>query len=145
MAALPQNFERDFFRALNSVVEPAVRRGILSSRIAPTSLMVLESVGYISGQPRRTPLFSNRIGRFRLISTVRGERSFWVKNLKKQPRIRYFIGGKEREAEALVIAPGFESVAVDELPLYLKPLISAMRSLSERGWAFAFLVPPQAA
>ena len=41
-----QRLERNFFRALNSVVEPAVRRGLGSPRLAPSTLIVLESTGY---------------------------------------------------------------------------------------------------
>ena len=141
MKKLPQQFERDFFRALNSVVEPAVRRGLLSNRIAPSSLIVLESTGYLSGKSRRTPLLSNRIGRYRLISTVRGERSFWVKNLQAQPQVQYFIGGQERSSEALVIGPQFTSQALEELPAYLSPLTAALKKLAQRGWAFALLSP----
>ena len=78
--------ERNFFRRLNSVVEPAVRRGIASSRLTPASLIVLETTGFKSGKQRRTPLWSIGLGRYRIVSTVRGDRSFWIRNLQKEPK-----------------------------------------------------------
>ena len=73
-------FEQKVFRNLNSVVEPAVRRGFGSPTRAPAGLIVLETVGFKSGTTRRTPLWSLRLGRYRVVSTARGNRSFWVKN-----------------------------------------------------------------
>ncbi|MEM1110639.1 MAG: nitroreductase/quinone reductase family protein [Pseudomonadota bacterium] len=144
MASLRSRLERDFFRTLNSVVEPAVRTGLLSSRLTPTTLIVLESTGFKSGQARRTPLFANRVGGpYFLISTVRGERSFWVKNLKAQPQVQFFIGGQERPAEAVVMANDYSSELTRELPNYLLPLVALLERLAQRGWAFALLAPRQ--
>ena len=58
-----QKLEREFFRMLNRVVEPAVRRGIGSPRFVPGGLILLESVGFKSafrpsprsGPPRPVP------------------------------------------------------------------------------------------
>ncbi len=50
-----QKLEREFFRMLNRVVEPAVRKGIGSPRFVPGGLILLESTGHKSGQTRRTP------------------------------------------------------------------------------------------
>ncbi|PLW68174.1 nitroreductase/quinone reductase family protein [Pseudohalioglobus lutimaris] len=93
MASVQIKLEQRFFRALNAVVEPAVRRGVLSSRLLPTTLIVLESTGYVSGQARRTPLFCQHLGSHVLISTGRGKRSFWVRNLQRKPDVEYFMGG----------------------------------------------------
>ena len=138
MQAIPAKFEQQFFRALNSVVEPAVRRGIFSTRLVPTTLIVLESIGYISGEARRTPLFCQQFGRYLLISTGRGRRSFWVRNLQKQPQAAIYLAGKETEVEALVIAPGTEPDMAD-LPAPLQLLAKGLSALTERGWAFALL------
>lgn len=139
MTSIPANLERQFFRALNSVVEPAVRHGVFSSRLLPTTLMVLESTGYISGQTRRTPLFCNHLGPYLLISTARGRRSFWVRNLQQQPQVTYYLGGRAYQASATVIAPG-SAADLDELPAPLRLLARALAALSEQGWAFALLV-----
>lgn len=129
------------FRRLNAVVEPAVRRGLASPALAPASLIVLETTGYSSGRRRRTPLWSIGLGRYRIVSTVRGGRSFWVKNLQKQPRVRYYLGGKPRESEAIVIAPGATLPPPRALPPGLRSLATVFAGLAQRGWAFAILVP----
>ena len=138
MTAIPAKFEQQFFRALNSVVEPAVRRGAFSSRLLPTTLMVLESTGYVSGQTRRTPLVCQQLGPYLLISTARGKRSFWVRNLQKEPEVTYYLGGRSRTAKAQVIAPG-TAPELDDLPAPLRLLGGALAALSDRGWAFALL------
>lgn len=138
MTSIPANLERQFFRTLNSVVEPAVRKGIFSSRLLPTTLMVLESTGYVSGQTRRTPLFCNQLGPYLLISTGRGKRSFWVRNLQKEPNVAYYLGGRERRAEAWVIAPGWDA-HLAEAPAIFRALVNVLSPLVDRGWAFALL------
>ena len=134
-----QTLERDFFRTLNHVVEPAVRRGLFSPRYAPGSVIVLETVGFKTRTTRRTPLLATRLGRYVFISTARGERSFWVKNLQKEPRIRYFQGGRVRDAEAFVMMPGKHYQRPRSLPLPITKITDQLASLTERGWAFAVL------
>ena len=48
MATTRQRIERNFFRVLNAVVEPAVRKGAFSSRFTPGTLIVLETIGFRS-------------------------------------------------------------------------------------------------
>ena len=144
---MPSNFnklEQTLFRRLNALVEPAVRKGIGSPRLAPLSLIVLETTGFKSGQQRRTPLWSCRLGRYRIVSTARGDRSFWVKNLAKQPQIRYFLAGKSRPAEAVVVAPGSSSTHIEALPPLLQRLAGSLSRLPLEGWAFAILTPAKA-
>jgi deazaflavin-dependent oxidoreductase (nitroreductase family) len=133
--------EREFFRKLNALVEPAVRKGVASPRIAPAGLIVLESTGFKSGQPRRTPLAAMRLGKYVFVSTVRGERSFWVKNLQKQPRTRYFRGGREHETKAFVIAPGRRYKRPKSLPPLIGLLTDAFAERAPDGWAMAVLMP----
>lgn len=133
--------EREFFRKLNAVVEPAVRKGLGSPRIAPAGLIVLESVGFKSGQTRRTPLAAMRLGNHVFVSTARGERSFWVKNLQKQPRTRYFRGGREHEARAFVVAPGKQYRRPKSLPPLIGKLTDAFAEYAPAGWALAVLMP----
>lgn len=133
--------EREFFRRLNAVVEPAVRKGVASPRIAPAGLIVLESTGFKSGQIRRTPLAAMRLGKYVFVSTVRGERSFWVKNLQKQPRTRYFRGGREHETKAFVIAPGKRYARPKSLPPLIGKLTDAFAERAPEDWALAVLMP----
>ncbi len=138
---MPSNWtqlERELFRRINSIVEPAVRRGIGSSRLAPASLIVLETRGFKTGKQRRTPLWSLGLGRYRLVSTVRGDRSFWVKNLQKEPNVTYYLGGKQRRSEALVFAP---EQSETHPPRALRGLAQCLTALTRNGWAFALLVP----
>ncbi|MEM0955439.1 MAG: nitroreductase/quinone reductase family protein [Pseudomonadota bacterium] len=138
---LPNTLEREFFRRLNSVVEPAVRRGIASPKLLPAGLIVLESTGFKSGLKRRTPLLSLRLGRYTLVSTVRGERSFWVKNLSKRPAVRYWRGGEEIKAKAFVVAPGSTVRRPTSQPRWLQELLIRLQPLTQMGWAFAILSP----
>lgn len=133
--------EREFFRKLNAVVEPAVRRGLGSPRIAPGGLIVLETTGFKTGQTRRTPLAAMRLGQYILVSTVRGDRSFWIRNLQKQPRARYFRGGRQHEARAFVIAPGKRYRRPASLPPLLGRLTDAFAEHAPEGWALAVLMP----
>jgi hypothetical protein len=133
--------EQNVFRLLNAVVEPAVRRGIGSPTFAPASLIVLETVGFKSGATRRTPLWSLCLGRYRIVSTARGNRSFWVKNLLQQPAAIYYLGGKPRTSQAIVIAPGTTNQQISGLTPMMRRLARAFSRLSRDGWAFAILVP----
>ena len=138
-----QRLERNFFRALNSVVEPAVRRGLGSPRLTPSTLIVLESTGYKSGRQRRTPLVALRLGRRLLVSTARGERSFWVKNLNSQPTVNYSLAGNVVESEAILISPEFNNLEDWDLSTPLARLTRELTRYAERGWAFALLVPAE--
>tara|TARA_R110002049_G_scaffold85550_17_gene217509 strand:+ start:2157 stop:2630 length:474 start_codon:yes stop_codon:yes gene_type:complete len=133
--------EQAVFRSLNAVVEPAVRLGIGSPTLTPASLIVLETVGFKSGARRRTPLWSIRLGRHRLISTARGNRSFWVKNLRKKPDASYYLGGCRRPSHATVIADGVFTAAASELSPGLDRLANAIARYAPAGWAFAILTP----
>ena len=133
--------EQKLFRRINSVVEPLVSKGVGSPSWTPASLIVLESTGFKSGQRRRTPLWSLRLGPYRLISTARGKRSFWVKNLEKMPEVNYSLDGKVVDSDAIVIAPGFDNLDDWDLNPLLSRAASLLRQQVDRGWAFALLVP----
>ncbi len=136
-----QKLERDFFRMLNKVVEPAVRRGLGSPRLAPGGLIVLETTGFKSGQKRRTPLVASRLGPYVVVATARGERSFWVKNLRKQSRVSYYLGGKERQAKAFVMAPDKKYRRPKSYPKAMGIVTDLLAPYTKLGWAFAVLAP----
>src|SRR5437870_7904528 len=91
---------------LNRLVEPRVRAGWGSPRLAPGGLIVLETTGRRTGRRSRTPLAATRLHNYVIVSTFRGERSQWMKNAAANPDVRYWLGGRPREARAVVLAPG---------------------------------------
>jgi F420H(2)-dependent quinone reductase len=133
--------EQKVFRSLNALVEPAVRKGFGSPVLAPAGLIVLETVGFKSGAQRRTPLWSVRLGRYRVVSTARGERSFWVKNLLQQPQVSYYLGGKRRESQAIVIAEGAPQHSAAALSPFMRKVTDIFARYARSGWVFAILVP----
>ena len=135
------SLERAVFRRLNAVVVPAVRLGIGSPTLTPASLILLETVGFKSGMLRRTPLWSINLGRYRMVSTARGQRSFWVKNLLKQPVVSYYLGGRRRESHAIVITGGEPRSPSAGLPPAIRKLEKVLTQYTPKGWAFAILVP----
>lgn len=144
MAAEPsvlRSVEVEFFRALNRVVEPLVRAGFGSPRIVPTGFIVLETRGRKSGQLRRSPLAATRIGSHVFVATFRGDRSQWVRNLAAEPRSRYWLGGKPREARAFVLYPGKRFRAPKSLPSPIRSVTCMLAPYTRLGWAFAVLSP----
>ena len=136
-----RRIEREFFRMLNRVVEPAVRLGVGSPRFVPGGLIVLETKGFRTGNKRRTPLVAIRLKKYVLVVTARGERSFWVKNLQKQSLVRYWLGGRERQAKAFVMAPGKRYRRPRSLPRAIGRVTDILAPYTRAGWAFAVLAP----
>lgn len=139
MAVNRQSLERNLFRVLNSIVEPAVRKGVGSPRFAPAGLILLESTGFKTGATRTTPLLAFRLGPHVMVSTARGGKSFWVKNLERQPDTRYYLGGRARDARAFVMMPGKAYSRPNSMPAILGKIADCLAPLTGRGWAFALL------
>jgi hypothetical protein len=133
--------EQSVFRSLNAVVEPAVRFGIASPTFTPAGLIVLETVGFKSGLRRRTPLWSIKVGRYRIVSTARGDRSFWVKNILRQSVVSFYLGGRRRVSRAIVIAPGSPVAPAEDMNAMMRALVKTCNALTQKGWAFAILLP----
>lgn len=133
--------EQIFFRRLNAIVEPLVRRGIGSPSFTPTSVILLETVGFKSGVQRRTPLLAVRLGKYTLVSTARGNRSFWVKNLQKNAQVKYYLGGKARDSKAYVLVPGSNKKLPKSLPSAIQKIASFLIENGPEEWAFAILAP----
>jgi deazaflavin-dependent oxidoreductase (nitroreductase family) len=136
-----QKLEREFFRMLNRVVEPAVRKGVGSPRFVPSGLIVLETTGYKSGARRRTPLAATRLQGHVFVSTFRADRSNWLKNLQKRPRVRYYLGGKAYEARAFVMVAGKRYRRPKSLPPAIAKITDFLAPYTRAGWAFAVLQP----
>ena len=134
--------EAEYFRALNLIVEPAVRAGCGPTGIVPIGPIVLETKGWRTGRWRRTIVLANAIDDFLLISTVRGRRSRWVKNLSHNAEVRYWSGDQPREATAIVFAPDEDIPDLQGLPPRFSSLAASLASpVKDLGCAFALLAP----
>ena len=136
------NLEIEFFRMLNRVVEPMVRAGLGSPRLAPTGFIVVETLGRKTGKLRRSPLAATRIGKHVIVATLRGDRSQWVRNLAAQPRTRYWMRGRARDARAFVMFEGKRFRVPTSLPDSMQKVVSFLAPYTKEGWAFAVLSPP---
>jgi deazaflavin-dependent oxidoreductase (nitroreductase family) len=136
-----RSIEVEFFRMLNRVVEPMVRAGVGSPRLAPGGFIVLETVGRKSGRRRRSPLAATRIGCYVIVATFRGERSQWVRNLAERPRTRYWAGGRPHESNAFVMHQGKRFREPKSLPAPLRRVVRFLAPYTKAGWAFAVLSP----
>lgn len=137
-----QEAEVAFFRGLNAFVEPFVMAGCASPGLLPTGLIVLETKGRVSGEPRRTPLSAAVIEGHVIVGTYRGLRAEWVKNASTEPAVRYWLGGEEHSGRALVLAPGSNRPLPEDLPELLRALAAGpLRAATAAGWSFAVIQP----
>ena len=135
--------EAEYFRALNLIVEPAVRAGCGPTGIVPIGLIVLETKGWRTGRLRRTTVLASAIGDYLLVSTVRGRRSHWVKNLSHNAELRYWSGDQPRQATAIVFAPDEDLPNLQGWPPLFSALAASLASpVKDLGCAFALLAPP---
>ncbi len=134
-----ERLEAEFFRGLNQFVEPLVRAGLAAPVLFPAGAIVIETQGRKTGRRLEVPLLAALVGDLVVVSTVR-RRSNWVKNLAANPEVRYWLGGREREATAFAIGPGIETL--NELPPRVSCLASALKQHSTMfGTGFAILMP----
>ena len=134
-----ERLEADFFRGLNTFVEPLVRAGFGAPVLSPMGAIVVETQGRKSGRRSKIPLMAAVIGDLVVVSTVRRS-SNWLKNLSAHPEVRYWLGGREREATAFAIGPGIEPSS--DLPSRVSCLADALKQYSTMfGTGFAILAP----
>jgi deazaflavin-dependent oxidoreductase (nitroreductase family) len=134
--------EADFYRTLNALVEPIVRAGAGSPCVLPTGLIVLEVVGRRSGATHRIPAVATAIGDHVLVGTLRGQRSQWIKNLRANPDVRYWLHGQVREARALVFALGQPAPDTDQLPSIVRSIAARLSMfIGEADAPFVILSP----
>jgi len=136
--------EAEIYRRVNSLLEPAIRRGLGAPLLGPAGLVVVEMTGHKSGKTRRVPLAALRVGAYVLIGTVRGARSLWVRNLAADGVTRVWIAARARPMRAFVLRPAASARMPRALPAALRPLWRALAPLRERDFAFALLVPAPA-
>jgi deazaflavin-dependent oxidoreductase (nitroreductase family) len=87
------------FRALNTVLVPALDRGIGNPLPVGIGPVVVETTGRMSGEPRRVPLMSMRCGDRLVVSTVRSS-SHWFANLEADQAGRVPLQGRFRPFRA---------------------------------------------
>ena len=134
-----ERLETTFFRAVNQFVEPMVRAGLGAPLLFPAGAIVIEVKGRKTRRATKVPLMAALIGDFIVVSTLR-RRSNWLKNLAEHPEVRYWMGGREREATAFAIVPGLEMR--EGLPERSRFLTNALRQHSLMfGTGFAILAP----
>jgi hypothetical protein len=135
-------FETEFFRALNALVEPAVRAGCASPSLVPSGLVVVETTGAVSGRPRRVTLLATVLDGCVFVSTVRGPHSAWVSNLRAHREVRYWLAGRERRGRAVLLAPGAATPEVDRLPPLARAVaLGLLAPATAVGWTFAVIAP----
>src|ERR1700730_909338 len=93
----------EFFGALNALVEAAVRAGCASPGLFPTGMVLLETTGAKSGLPRRVPLLATVLEGCLFVGTARGARSQWLRNLRAEPRVRYWLASRAEGRTGLVL------------------------------------------
>jgi deazaflavin-dependent oxidoreductase (nitroreductase family) len=134
--------ESEFFRTLNALVEPAVRAGFAAPGLLPTGLVLLETTGARSRAPRRVPLLATVLEGCVFLGTVRGDRSQWLRNLRAEPRVRYWLAGREHRGTALVFAEGAPRPATDRLPPLARAVAEGLvPAATACGWRFVVISP----
>jgi deazaflavin-dependent oxidoreductase (nitroreductase family) len=136
---IDSSLEAQFFRTLNRIVEPTVRAGWGSPPLLAGGLIVLETRGRRTGQLSRVPLAALRLSNHVLVSTYRGHRSNWVKNLRANPSVRYWLGGRPRSATAVAVTTPDHPFSHEQWPASLRWMLPILGSYVCAGWAFALL------
>jgi hypothetical protein len=138
----PCAVELQFFKMLNRLIEPRVRAGWGSPRLVPGGLIVLETKGRRTGRRSRLPLAAIRINDHVVVSTFRGPRSRWVKDLAANPEARYWLHGRPRAASAIVLSAEHRPRGLRMLPAAVRWLLRSLVPYTHAGWAFVVLAPP---
>jgi deazaflavin-dependent oxidoreductase (nitroreductase family) len=86
-------------KVFNPLVKAAARAGL------PTpSVVILETTGRRSGQPRRVPVTKAIEGHTLWIVTEHGNRAAYVRNIQADPNVRVRVGRRWRSGTARVLA-----------------------------------------
>jgi len=76
---------------------------------------------------------------FVLVATARGARSDWIRNIAANPGVRYWLGGEEVTARAVLLgAEGRTENLPDDIASVVEPMSAHGQML---GWRFAVLIP----
>jgi len=134
--------EAQFFRTLNALVEPAVRAGCGSPGVVPTGMIVLETTGARSGEPRRVPLTATILDGCVFLATVRGSQSLWVRNIAVEPRVRYWMAGRPHRGRARIVRPESATGVTEGLPPLARAVADGVLAPAAMfGWTFVIVTP----
>jgi hypothetical protein len=89
------------FRLLNQAVLPPAKAGWTAPPPFGNGIVVLETTGRVSGEPREVPVAAVRFGDRYVVSTVRGD-SQWLRNLEQTPQATVWTCGRARPMTAAV-------------------------------------------
>jgi deazaflavin-dependent oxidoreductase (nitroreductase family) len=64
---------------------------LLSHGLLPPGYVLLETIGRVSGQPRRTPVGDGRVGDVLWVVAEHGERAGYVRNIRADPHVRVCV------------------------------------------------------
>ncbi len=131
--------ETGFYRAVDAILGPIASSGVAAPGVSPVGLIVLETTGWRSGRPHRTPVLATALGGRLLVSTYRGRRSHWVQNLLRDPDLRYWTGGEPHAATACVVAPDVALPARQSEAAISMAVLGSVADVS--GCAFVVLTP----
>jgi deazaflavin-dependent oxidoreductase (nitroreductase family) len=101
--------------------------------------LYLTTTGRTSGQPRGIEIwYVEHAGRWYVVSGAR-EASGWVKNLRKDPRVRFSVGTREAPEEGLASTAGRARVVpADGEPELLQAVCALMDA--KYGWSDGLVV-----
>ena len=133
--------ERDFYRTLNAALGPWLLAGVGPPGLFPVGLVLIETTGRLSGQPRRNPVAARLIEGHLIVSTVRGSRSQWMRNLQAAPVVRAWISGEPRDFSARVWPPNQPWTVPPELPPAVRAALHAALPFTALGLTVALLAP----
>lgn len=134
-----EQLEQQAFRAINAVMRPSIQLGLGAPCVSPIGLVVREHTGRLSDREYQSPLMALRVGRHVLVTTVREERSQWVRNLEDEPRTHLWMNGRRRPYRALVFRDAVES-ELEEKRLGRR-LRRSLRGLLAAGFVVSVLEP----
>jgi deazaflavin-dependent oxidoreductase (nitroreductase family) len=89
------------FRLLNQAVLPPAKAGWTAPPPFGNGIVVLETTGRVSGEPREVPVAAVRFGDRYVVSTVRGD-SQWLRNLEQTPQATVWTCGRAKAMTAAV-------------------------------------------
>jgi deazaflavin-dependent oxidoreductase (nitroreductase family) len=96
--------KRRFSKAMTVKLVNPVVRGLLERGLFPRTHALLETTGRKSGQPRRVPVGNGLRGDQFWIVTEHGNSADYVKNIRKDPRVRVKVGRTWRSGTAHILA-----------------------------------------
>ena len=61
--------------------------------------------------------------------------------MQQQPEVSYYLGGRRRNSNAVVVANGMVPAKSDALSPTMQKLATAFARYTQQGWAFVILAP----